>query len=77
LETHPTSASCVLGDNKIIMILIKDHKTESNIKKENSIFDNFNIIIETEERNFKSFSKKNFENFAYKLFEYFLIYGIK
>ncbi len=67
-QTQPISASCVLGNNKIICILT-DNYQENYMSNEYDVPKNFNIIIDGEETSFKNFTKKNLENFAYKLFE--------
>jgi len=67
LQSQPISASCVLGDNKLICILTKDSDYEINCTSDYDIPSNFNVIIEADE--FKNFSNKNLENFAFKLFE--------
>jgi len=70
LQTQPISASCVLGDNKVICVLEKIRNKEDLSTNDYDVPSNFGIVIDTEEQNFKYFSKKNLENFAYKIFEY-------
>jgi len=70
LQTQPVSASCILGDTKLICIFEKITNQESPINNEYDVPQNFNIVIDNEESSFKNFSKKNLEIFAYKLFEY-------
>lgn len=67
-QTQPLSASCVLGNNKIICILTLQDNIE-NTQNDFELPDNFNIVIDTEESFFKNFTKKTLENFVYKLFE--------
>jgi hypothetical protein len=68
IESEPISASCILGNNKIICVLEKNSNEENSFyEKEFSEF--FNIIIDIDESNLKNFNKKLIENFIYKILE--------
>ncbi len=68
IESEPISASCILGNNKIICVLEKNFNEENTfIGREFNEF--FNIIIDIDESNLKNFNKKLIENFTYKILE--------